>query len=426
MVNYNSVNDVRKSSPLVLLYCLTMICCYILPALKYSIPYMALGALLLLTYVMCVHNSRIDVNPYFFIILAACVLGTCSFLVTQPGNLTEAINEIIRALRFLAPAILYLFLNGNGKTSYTYMKIISTTSVALFLYITIQTLIAIEVNPMIARILAYGLGISDEMAAYRHQNVGGFEFSYSVGFMTVILLYMTMSQRMRWKKVLWGMLLSLNILFVIRVQYMTLLILTMAFLVILLLKVSPNRLWKIILIILAGIFIILIPTLANYLSQNVEETMLAYKFGNFSNFFSSGDFSELGKRPRYLLEAIERFLRSPLWGNKIVDGGSIMAEYNEVHSTFFGYLQNMGIIGWSCFYFPIFMMTKRIERSFVNSKSQTVYRLIVAMFVVLSILNPINYGFEICFTVFLIIPCILRSAEEHYGAIENGSFMQQD
>lgn len=387
---------------------------------------MALGAFLLLTYVMCVHNSRIEVNPYFCIILAACVLGICSFLVTQPGNVTETINEIIRALRFLAPAILYLFLNGNGKTNYTYMNIMSAASIALFLYITIQTLIAVETNPMIARILAYGLGISDEMAAYRNQNVGGFEFSYSVGFMTVMSLYMTMAQEIKWKKVIWGMLLSLNILFVIRVQYMTLLILTTAFSVILLLKVSQNPLWKIILIILVGMFIILIPTLASYLSQNVEETMLAYKFGTFSNFFSSGDFSEFGKRPRYLLEAIGRFLWSPLWGNKIVDGGIIMAEYNEVHSTFFGYLQNMGIIGWSCFYLPMFMMTKRIRCSFVNSKTQTVYRLIVAMFVVLSILNPINYSFEICFTVFLIIPCILRSAEDHYGAIENESFMQQD
>ena len=98
----------RANFSLLVPYAALISVCYILPVIKYSVPYIVLGAALLLTYVFSVFGQKIDrevILPTVF-----CGFGLMMFtsVITQPGNITEGINAFIRALRFIAPGILFL------------------------------------------------------------------------------------------------------------------------------------------------------------------------------------------------------------------------------------------------------------------------------------------------------------------------------
>lgn len=407
MKRENNINEIRSESKWILPYILVVMFCYILPVLKYSISYIPLSILLLVTYLMCINDHKIDIDPYVKIIFYAGIMGLLMAIVCQPGNITEGINEIIRALRFVCPAILYLFIEGNGKPNTFYMKVIEVAAFVLFIFVALNTMKAVQSNPMIARMLAYGT-LTEDLSAYRFENVGGFEFSYALGFMAVVAVYMVFASKKIIPRLCWIGFLVLAIYYVVSVQYMTLLILTVVFSVIVVYTFTKHTPMTLLVTLAVVIAIVMIPSLVIYLSENASGTMMQYKFGNFASFFADGDLSDLGNRPRYLAEAFLRFLKSPIWGNTIVSGGSIISEYNEVHSTFFGYLQNMGLIGWGSFYGALFLMYKRIRETFEIKMNQQIYTVIFSMLVALSILNPINYAFEICFSVFLIVPCILK------------------
>ncbi len=411
MMSENMINRTRSTSKLILYYILIIMYCYMLPMIKYSLPYVIMAFFLLITYLFCIYKGRIRIDPCVITIVCSCILGFLTILVTHPLNFTEGINEMIRSLRFIAPALLFLFLEGDGKPNLSYMRIVSIAAFFLFGFVAVQTLIALQTNPMLARILAYGIGIDEQMAAYRFQNVGGFEFSYSVGFIAIVALYLSLSAKKKLYKIIWLAVYGFALFYVIQVQYMTLLILTIVFSVVLIYQLSKHTLFGFLIAVFTVIALLSIPTVIDYLSQNASGDMLAYKFGTFKEFFENGDISAIGKRPRYLLEALGRFFESPLWGHTISENGKIFQEFNEVHSTFFGYLQNMGLIGFCGFYIPFFLVGKHILNTLQSKQNKNCYRTILLMLLVLSILNPINYCFEVCFTVFLIVPCILKNID---------------
>lgn len=409
------MRDIRIGKvSLIGLYALLVSVCYIMPVIKYSIPYMPLALFLILSYCLTIHEGKIDGKLVLPVIFCSGGLAIMSLLVMRRGDITEAINEFVRALRFVAPAFLYLMLVSRVKQNKKMMKIIFGALSVLLFWICRNTVIALNDNSMIARILASG-SLSSEMAAYRFQNVGGFEFCYAIGFVALYFLSLLLQNKRRFIKILLCGIYIYLLYFIIRTQYMTLLLLITIFSIIIIYLNSSRGINKWIIACLIILLLISLPTILSYLGTLTgnEESILTEKFQQMSMLFSGADISVVGSRPELYSDAFEIFFDSPIWGNVTMLNGVAIDNMDKCHSTLLGYLQGMGIIGAFLFYYPIFKLSKAIDCTFSVRLNHYIWKNLIFMFVLLSVFNPIQYCFEICFILFLYIPCGMQAFSEH-------------
>lgn len=398
-------DNTSKKLPLVF-YTILISVFYILPSIKYSIPYIPLAILLLAGYLFCVDGWKMCKVPEGSIFVCALVLGVMYFFVVNPGNTTEAANEIVRALRCCVPSMLYIVLDRfQCKKG---MRLIFMVLTMLMSFVAVKTFMGVLMYPGLARDLAGGLTLDSRIASYRFMNIGGFEFCYAFGVMALFATGVFLLKREIIFRVISVVILTFSIAFMFQVEYVTLLLLFFVFSVILTYRLSDRGIGR--LLVAAGIVILIIMIPAIFLQlSNSSLSMISYKFGLFTKFLDSNDVSTLGKRPQYLLAAAKRFLSSPFWGNAAYENGVMVFEAQTVHSTLFGYLQDMGLIGTFCFYYPLFRIHQIIASSMESNRQRILFTTVFQMFLALSVLNPVNFAFEVFFVVFLYIPCGMRT-----------------
>jgi hypothetical protein len=113
-------------------------------------------------------------------------------------ELLEAMNEGIRNIRFFLPVFwgIYTLRYCSRKQKILFLLFISCLAV----FILLNTTSALASDPWLARRLAQDKSSSsDEINRYRLQNIGGFEFSYMMGIVTLCLADFTLKT----KKTLW-------------------------------------------------------------------------------------------------------------------------------------------------------------------------------------------------------------------------------
>lgn len=403
-----------------LVYSIVVCICYVLPMFKYSIAYYQKALILLLAYLFGIRGWKIDTCYLLPVILSSIGLGIMGILVMWQGDMVEGLNEIIRHLRFFAPAVIFLYTHQYRKRNMVWFV---AAFAMISAFICSRTLAEVSNNPMLARILAGGK-LSEEYAAYRYQNVGGFEFSYAMGFVSLFFLYLSLEEKSKLPlRIVGGVMFGLLVFFFIKIQYVTLILVVAGASLVMVYQKSEQELWKVLIITLILLTILNLPmifmVLETYFStgdSSSNAAMLILKFGQLSEFFSGAGISVLGTRARVYWEAIERFLNSPIWGNVTMKNGYFLEGMTENHSTLLGYLQGMGVIGTFMFYYPV-LLTKKAIRHVLSSCSAfavKAWSVIIDSFLVLSVLNPVQYCFEICFALYLFIPCAFLLTKEWY------------
>lgn len=390
----------ERTSLFFFIYLIIISICHILPAVKYSLSYPILAGMFILAYLFTIDNWKIPMKPDGQVFITAFTLGFMYLIVVDTGNLVGAINEIIRHFRCCAPGMIYLYTKRKkftkGKRGFVYIIF------AVFLFVCVQTIQNVMENPSLARLLAMGNGIDAEIGAYRYKNVGGFEYSYMMGFLFVLLICLFLEAEKPWQKIAMLAFVGFIGFYIIQVEYMLLLIIALIFGVYALVKVSDYAITKIITLIAGIIFVISIPIIFQVLADSSLST-LAYKFSQFSDFANGNGLASLGSRPQRLFDAFLRFLESPIWGNT-----SYSAEVmNGSHSTMLGYLQSTGLIGTVAFYIPLFALHRAIKQSFRYRKTQSIFSILFFMLIVLSIFNPFQNSQEVFIFLFLIAPSCL-------------------
>ena len=426
----NLVIKMRRASlkiDLLLIYTISICVCYILPFVKYSVSYVPEAIALLLTYLFYIESVGGITKLLQKILFCSVGLMIMTLLVMHQGSAKESINEFVRSMRFFAPGLLYLMFFQRGAYGQRGMKYIFWVLSALFAFICIRTIQGVREVPLLARILASG-ELDEEMTRFRFQNVGGFEFCYAVGFILLAMFALFMIKRRPWEKVAAMTMVVFGAYFVVVVEYMLLFLIVCIGCYILAFSETKNVIGKFALILLLVVAPILIPVFFGFI-QNMSGDMLSGKISSFLEFLTGEAVSILGSRPRLYMEAFLRFLSSPLWGNPASINGVEVAGMIENHSTLFGYLQGMGVFGGIFFYVPLIAMIREIRNTFYeNYLMVKAYDVICAMFIVLSVVNPIQYCFEICFVVFLYIPCAVQvyvpgrrldERWEYYGKVED-------
>lgn len=377
------------------LYISLVMVVYILPSVKLIVPYIPAAVLMLAFFPIAMFKTQKYMN-YCVLLIATTILYVFIYFVNGIGGITDSINEIIRSLRFFMPVLWALYALNFCTPKQRRCILIVFFIIAAF--ILIKTIIALEKDVWISRILAQDkTSDTSEIRAYRMGNVGGFEFSYMMGVVTICLAWAALKCKNIWAKILLIAGTVLCFYYIIQTMYMTLLILASIGTILLFIFNTKNALVKVLLIFGSIVIAFSLPAICKYLSGVFTDSLLSTKFMQFYTAMTGGGTDSLGSRPELMSEAFNRWIKSPIWG-----GGHVSA---RTHSFFFSALESTGLLG-ILMLILCFRSTYKIILSELKSKqTETLLFTIVFMYVVaLAVFNPVGYVFEVTIAAFFITP----------------------
>ena len=388
----------------------------ILPMVKYSVPYIISGIYCLsfiLLYFFKENQSRKRLLGIEAIIFMGLIHGTI-FYLTENGGVSQIINEPIRALRIIISCYIFYFISGYSKGTRLVIWLFITV---LFLYISIKTLNGLAQDDMLARILASG---SDEetLTEYRMQNMGGFEFSYALGLMLPMFILMIFNSKYFIMR-LFALFASIYVVYyILTAQYMILFIVGVSSLFLLVIFGSYKPQVKLFTILIPVVFIFIASPLLRWIASFLDSNSIMYsRLINVSEVFTGErDVSETSSRVALYLNALTAFLTNPFFG----EFSSTAAA--ESHSLFFGVAAKSGIIGLT-FLIIEFVIYYKTSKTIMQKRGVNIMSFKVAFicYIILGVLNPIGYAYEIAIVIFLYVPLTINlfgnKTSEHYEII---------
>lgn len=389
-------NRVIKRNTIFLLYIFLVTAIYVMPFFKYAVPYKIAAVLMLIPLPFLAFYD----NTAFRFSLVLVVVSTFSFIQNSlmGMDIIDAANELIRNVRFFLPALWgYCFLSKGLNKKETGLFLLAFLIIVGF--ILVKTSVALNDNPMIARILAQDKSTSsDSLNAYRIANIGGFEFSYMVGMLVLAFLELAYYLKKPILKIACVALYIVSFYYVIQTMYTTLLILAFIGSVAIIFFNTKSRVFKIILFILAIVFLVFLPTILQLLAVVFKGMpVLSYKFELMFKALTDKNVNELGRRPELILNALQNWAGSPIFG--------VYNPQSNAHSLFFSVLERNGLFGlilWLYLVVQSFMLVRK--GLFSEKKNNRFVNLIFCYVAILSVLNPIGYVFEVTITAYFIIP----------------------
>ena len=368
---------------------------YILPSFKLQVPYLLAGSLMLVSFPVLMTKNPRWVTYAFFLLGATAITFFSNCLISQWG-LVNAVNDAIRNIRFFLPVIWGCY--AVKYCSPKQKKAILIVFLIITLFITFKTLKALEENAWIARILAQDQSTSTvEVNSYRLDNVGGYPFSYMMGPVTLLFFWSCIHTKKFWCKIITAVAVIICYYFIIQTMYTTLLLLTTIGIVMIFFFHVKNVIGKMLLVGLAIAVIFSLAEIFDYLSVFFgEDSLLSTKFANMHGSLTGGGLDSLGLRPQLMSQAIENWLKTPIFGG---------AYSTPSHSLLFELLQQNGVVGF-CIWWSIFIMSWKMitDTLKMNDINPLLFHIVMLYFTELSIFNDTRYTFEITIIVFFITP----------------------
>lgn len=374
------------------IYVVLTMAIYILPAAKLRVPYAIAGSLMLVSLpLLMIKDNK------WFVLSLGLVLSSIVFLIfnmLHGVGVVDAINDVIRNVRFFLPALWAMYsINNVGEKQ---KKFIFWLFIAISGYILLNTLVALEQNPWIARILAQEQSTSTgEVNQYRLNNVGGYQYSYMMGAVALLFTWAIFICEKRIYKFICVMATVLCFYYIIQTMYTTLLLLVAVGIVIICLIKSKSLIIKITTVFIAIVAIFFLPQMIEFVSGFfAPDSLLKVKFQQIYDSLTGKGIEALGSRPQLIEQALENWSKTPLFG----------AHYDTPsHSAIFEYLQQNGLFGlglWlTMFIVAWHSVAVSLKKANVNID---LFNVICAYLIVLSIFNDTKYTFEITIAVFFV------------------------
>ena len=368
----------------------------LLPAIKYSIPYVIAGVFSMLPLIIVsLNNMRYRT---ILVLLVALGIIQATFVVLH-GNapVTEIFNEPIRSVRYFVPCVLLDKVFDFGKKGQRFVWLFAT---ALIVFVIVQTLSALENDPMVARILAQGSIEDEELMNYRFQNVGGFGNCYSLCLTFVVWVYFMFhsSKVMR----LISVAVAVFILyFTLQVQYMTMFLLCIVALLLVALYCSKNLYTRLLSIVFAVVALLFLSSILRWIASLGVESTIYTKLTEFADTLDGvNTLSDTTSRADLYKSAFNAFLSSPIFG---------VTNTLNAHSTILGVLANSGIIGLFAYFYGFKQMhnvtTICLKEQNIDVK---IFNITFALFLILALVNPVHYVYEISVVLLFYIPLTLN------------------
>lgn len=368
----------------------------LLPAVKYSVPYMIAGLFTMLPLIiLSLNNMRY--RTILALLVALGIIQAMFVVLLGNGPITEIINEPIRSVRYFVPCVL---LEKVFELSKKTQKIIWLFATALIVFVIIQTLYALESDPLVARILAQGSIEDEELMNYRFQNVGGFGNCYSL-CMTFAMWVYFMFRSSKVMKIISAAIVIFILYFSLKVQYMTMFLgCIIAFLLVILYcsKSIHTKLFSVI-FVLFGVFFL--SSILRWVASLGVESTIYTKLTEFANTLDGvNTFGDTTSRANMYKSAFLAFLSNPFFG--------VTNDLNS-HSTILGCAANSGMIGLFAYFYGVKQMYNVTK---TNLKKQSIdmriFSITFALFIALAVVNPIHYVYEISVVLLFYIPLTLN------------------
>ena len=394
------------------LYTIVYLAIAFLPVLKYSVPYLAQG-LICLSYVLLVFLKE---TRFRIIIILLFVLGLIGGALSFVNGevVTEVINEPIRVLRCVLPCfILGDLCRCSQKTKLFIWLFLS----GLLLFIAINTSLELTKNDMIARLLASG-DTDESLTQYRMRNIGGFGFSYAIGITFPLWLRVFFKTNNRFLKIVSLIAAAFIAGYIVLAQYMILFVLCMMSLLLTLVFNSKKVIVTIFCIVAVFVSLLFASSFFRWMAGLDIGSLMQRRLNSIADFFEGKKtLEELTVRFRLYKDAINDFAKHPILGTP----HSVAAA--DSHSWILGVAASTGLVGISCLTGELvvyFKLGRYISLS--NGLDSGLFMISFLMFLFLSVLNPIQYAYEIFIVLFLYIPLTLclfgkneRIAQEGQG-----------
>ena len=399
MYYYNSQNRIKRSPQSGFswfgLYVIITMAVYILPYTKFVVPYIV-AALLMLVSLPVLMLKRIKWRDFGIVLIAGSGFVMVVQYLLGTYGLTDSVNEMIRNVRFYLPALwaCYALCYCNRKQRRNILIVFA----ALTVFILISTFIALEEDPEVVRNLASGKGQNAEVDAYRLRNVGGFEFSYMMGLVTLGLTWGFLNAEKREHKILFFLLVVLGFYYIIQAMYTTLLIMTACGMFALLFLHTKNPVAKVLFVTLAVMVIFLLEPVLKLLSEVFpSDSVLSEKFLRMYTAMHTDDIDAMGLRPGLLAASFNNWLKNPLFGGRVSD--------SNAHSLLMSTLELGGIVGLAIWLGIFYMCWKMVSTELKRSGLDPMLFHLSALFLlILSFMNPVGYVFEVTVAGFFVVP----------------------
>ena len=393
----------------VFVYVFALITILVLPSVKYRFSNVEITAISLpLMAIIVMSGKRYRLT---LIQIAVCFfsMGFLHFIFNARGNTSSLMNLMITFYLCILPFFIGRFLLDMGD--YKVIKWVTVATSIMLIFVMFKTFSAMSVDPTIARQLAYG-DISDNyINAFRMDNVGGFGFSYCMGFMAPYIT--TYIDRTDWKGK-YVVITCVVILFIfgIYTQYTTLLLLSIIFIYYVLIVLGKPSLKKIIVLVTLLALIIFFRPIVLFIASKIPFTALSSHF--YDIYYMLGAEGDTGRTMMYE-STLRVFMQNPIFGADLTNSSNLYI-VNHSHSTFFGRLAEGGLLGVILNYGMLYMMFKSYIQVIDNKYIKPTFIFLL----VLSILNPITSP-EIFISSFMLIPMmeyLFVNKEENYGIKE--------
>lgn len=379
----------------IFVYVVALMALLVLPSLKYSVTYMEI-TILSLPFLALILITGVNYRKSFLqIILMLVAMAFLHYVLNSKGNISSVLNLVVTLYLCILSYFICRFLLDLGDEKLIKWVVIAVC--LIFAFVFMKTLFALFENPTVVRNLATG-DITDKYIMYqRMQNVGGFGFAYAIGLFIPYLTTIVIRATGR-KKIIATILLVVLFVFAFLTQYTTLLILTTAFILYVLIKHGKTPARKIIAIAIMFIVILSFKNIVLFIAENTKLETLSWHF--YDIYYSLGGGELESSRDEIYIKALSLFLENPIFGADLTNTYNATFA-NSSHSTFFARLVEGGIVGVALTYGAIGVCIKSIKSEIKSSYMAPAFFYLI----VLSILNPITM-MEIFVSAMLLIPLI--------------------
>ena len=410
-INKETLKERKISMPeLVLIICLFAL---------YLLPSVSIGSttVLMLLLMFCVYLMAVD-KEVFPVVLGSLALITLlavayTFLTDASSiaqdvsgrDMKRFISKFYQYLALYFPAI--LFIRISKSASRKQKKILVIAGVVLMVYVIISTWLFLIENPDATRQWEN----FETNSAY---NVANFYFIYSVPVMISILAIVMLKVKRFSKLIAFAALLA-AIWFLVKAQYTLSILIAIIGVLIQLYRSIRTSVGKVLFVSGMALFVVFLPQLLEMFISIIPSEQVSERLTEIHRFLTgqgTGGYNLNGRLTLYG-RTVLAFLESPLWGNARLgfDG----------HATFLTVLADTGILGAIPFYTLLWFICRRIRRELPMGRPQI--NVIIFMFVMMGLTNPIHASFQLGFTAWFLAPLtiqlLLKEDSQNETALEN-------
>ena len=368
---------------------------YILPSASintnYSVALIGVVVSVLLISVL-LNSHRISVEVLLFAIAVVFISTLYIFLTDTKAiasdvsnyNLKRFTSKAYQMLMMFFPVFLYKSVRNHcTKRQKTFILFIAY---AFIIFVVVQTMIELVVNPNITRIWLKQIEAGQK-------NVAGYYFVYAVPFVIVFCWMMFLQSKRRTIKVLLGIIIAFLFYFLFLCQYTISVLISVIGIIACMLLNGKGGVRIVVVIGITALFV-LTPFLIKSIIPFIESKQVSERLNEIVLFFESGDIGSGNLRARFTLyqKSIMAFFSSPIWGNRSLDF--------DGHATFLTILADLGLLGA----LPYYYLYHRSKRLIYDSVGKQRFLPFFIILVICGLLNPIHAALPLMFVVWFVSP----------------------